>query len=100
MLYRFIAENKVLNELSIIRNTIFNEFKILDFYRNSEINFKKDKKGNVIINCLNSFLWKIKKELLIKNEEQNYRNSFNIKFDCQSDINQNSENFNFDCEQN
>ena len=100
LLYKFIAENKVLNELSIIKNTIFNEFKILDFYRNSEINFKKDKKGNVIINCLNSFLWKIKKELLIKNEEQNYRNSFNIKFDCQSDINQNSENFTFDYEQN
>ena len=99
LLYRFIAENKVLNELSIIKNTIFNDFKILDFYRNSVNNFRKDRKGNVVINCLNSFLWKIKKELLIKKDEQNYRNSFNLKFDCQSDINQNSENFTYDYEQ-
>ena len=98
LLYRFIAENKVLNELSIIKNTIFNDFKILDFYKNSENNFKKDDKGNVVINCLNSFLWKIKKELLIKDEQQNYRSSFNLKFDCQSDINQNSENFTYDYE--
>ena len=37
---------------------------------------------------------KIKTELLIKGEEQNYRGSFNLKFDCQTDINQNSENYN------
>ena len=100
LLYRFIYENKVLTELTIIKNNIFNDFKILDVDKNSENQFKKDEKGNIIINCLNSFLWKIKKELLIKSDEQNYRNSFNLKFDCQTDINQNSENFTYEYEQN
>ena len=93
-------ENKVLAELSIIKNTIFNDFKILDFNKNSENQLKKDEKGNIVVNCLNSFLWKIKKELLIKDDEQNYRSSFNLKFDCQTDINQNSENLLYEMEQN
>ena len=100
LLYRFILENKVLTELSIIKNNIFNEFKILEFNKNSENQLKKDDKGNIVINCLNSFLWKIKKELLLKDDEQNYRSSFNLKFDCQSDINQNSENLIYEMEQN
>ena len=90
LLYRFILENKVLTEMSIIKNILFNDFQLFDFYKNSE-NIKKDINGNIIINCLNSFLYKIKTELLIKDEKNNYRNSFNLKFDCQSDINQNSE---------
>ena len=96
LFYRFIYENKVLTDVSIIRNKIFNEFKILDFYKNSENHFKKDIKGNIIINCLNSFLYKIKTELLIKDDGQNYRNSFNLKFDSESDINQNSEDFTYE----
>ena len=100
LLYRFILENKVLAELSIIKNTIFNDFKILEFNKNSENQLKKDDKGNIVVNCLNSFLWKIKKELLIKDDEQNYRSSFNLKFDCQTDINQNSENLLYEMEQN
>ena len=100
LLYRFILENKVLAELSIIKNTIFNDFKILEFNKNSENQLKKDEKGNIVVNCLNSFLWKIKKELLIKDDEQNYRSSFNLKFDCQTDINQNSENLLYEMEQN
>lgn len=99
LLYRFIYENKVLTELTIIKNNIFNDFKIFDFDKNSENQLKKDEKGNIIINCLNSFLWKIKKELLIKSDEQNYRSSFNLKFDCHTDINQNSENFIYEYEQ-
>ena len=98
LLYKFIVENKELTELSLIKNTIFNKFKIIDFDKNPENQIKKDEKGNIVINCLNSFLWKIKKELLIKNEEQNYRNSFNLKFDCASDINQNSENIIYEYE--
>ena len=96
LFYRFIYENKVLTDVSIIRNKIFNEFKILDFYKNSENHFKKDIKGNIIINCLNSFLYKIKTELLLKDDGQNYRNSFNLKFDSESDINQNSEDFTYE----
>ena len=98
LLYRFIDENKVLAKMSIIKNIIFNDFKLLDFYKNSENYFKKDNKGNIIINCLNSFLYKIKTELLIKNEKNNSRNSFNLKFDCQSDINQNSEDVTYQYE--
>ena len=100
LLYRFIYENKGLTQMSIIKNNIFNSFRILEFYKNSDNHFMTDKKGNVIINCLNSFLWKIQKELLIKNEEQNNRNSFNLKFDCQTDINQNSENITYEYNQN
>ena len=39
---------------------------------------------------------KIKKELLLKNDESNNdynRNKFNLKFDCKSDNDLNSENF-------
>ena len=100
LLYRFIYENKVLTELTIIKNNIFNDFKILNFDKNSQNQVRKDEKGNIIINCLNSFLWKIKKELLIKSDEQNYRSSFNLKFDCQTDINQNSETFTYEYDQN
>ena len=100
LLYRFILENKVLTELSIIKNTIFNDFKLLELNKNYENQLKKDDKGNIVINCLNSFLWKIKKELLIKGDDQNYRSSFNLKFDCLSDINQYSENLIDEIEQN
>ena len=93
-------ENKVLTELSIIKNTIFNDFKLLELNKNYENQLKKDDKGNIVINCLNSFLWKIKKELLIKGDDQNYRSSFNLKFDCLSDINQYSENLIDEIEQN
>ena len=99
LLYKFISENKVLTELTIIKNSIFNDFRLLEFNKNLENTFKHDGKC-VIINCLNSLIWKINNELLIKNEEQNYRNSFNLKFDCQSDINQNSEIFSYEYEQN
>ena len=90
LLYRFILENKGLTELSLIKNNIFGSFKLLNM-KNSENEAKLDDEGNVIIIGLNSFLKKIQKELLVKNEEQNNRRSFNLKFDCQSDINQSSE---------
>ena len=99
LLYQFISENKVLSQLSIIKNDIFNDFQLLDFYKNSENQIQKDEKGNIIINCLNSFLWKIKTELLIKGEEQNYRSTFNIKFDCETDNNQNSEDLIYDIDE-
>ena len=66
--------------------------------QNSENEAKVDDEGNIIIIGLNSFLRKIQKELLVKNEEQNNRRSFNLKFDCQSDINQNSEHIIYELE--
>jgi hypothetical protein len=97
LLYRFISENKGLTELSLIKNNIFGTFKLLNM-KNSENEAKLDDEGNIVIIGLNSFLRKIKKELLVKNEEQNNRRSFNLKFDCQSDINQNSENIIYEYE--
>ena len=100
LLYRFIYENKALTYLSIIRNEIFENFKILDFYKNSKPYFKTDNKGNIIINCLNSFLYKINTELMVKDEGQiSTRKHFNIKFDSESDINQNSEDFTYQSDQ-
>ena len=96
LLYKFIAENKSLNQLYISKNDIFKSFQIFDVYQNSDNNFKVNRKGKLIINCLNSFLLKIKKELLIKNDEscnEYNRNRFNLKFDCYSNINQNSESY-------
>ena len=96
LLYKFITENKSLIQMSITKNNIFQTFKIFNVYQNCENNFKVDRKGKIIINCLNSFLLKIKKELLLKSDEgQNdyNRNKFNLKFDCNSDNDLNSENF-------
>ena len=97
LLYRFISENKGLTELSLIKNNIFATFKLLNMQK-SENETKVDDEGNIIIIGLNSFLRKIQKELLVKNEEQNNRRSFNLKFDCQSDINQNSEHIIYELE--
>ena len=96
LLYKFITENKSLNKLYISKNDIFKSFQIFDVYQNSEHNFKVNRNGKIIINCLNSFLLKIKKELLIKNDDtfnEFNRNRFNLKFDCHSSINQNSESY-------
>jgi len=96
LLYKFISENKSLIQMSITKNNIFQTFKIFNVYQNCENNFKVNRNGKIIINCLNSFLLKIKKELLLKNDENHNdynRNKFNLKFDCSSDNDLNSENF-------
>ena len=96
LLYKFIAENKSLNQMNITKNDILKSFQIFDVYQNSENNFKVNRKGKLIINCLNSLLLKVKRELLIKNDEscsEFNRNKFNLKFDCQTSINQNSESY-------
>ena len=96
LLYKFISENKSLIQMSITKNNIFQTFKIFNVYQNCENNFKVNRNGKIIVNCLNSFLLKIKKELLLKNDENHNdynRNKFNLKFDCSSDNDLNSENF-------
>ena len=96
LLYKFIAENKSLNQMNITKNDILKSFQIFDVYQSSENNFKVNRKGKLIINCLNSLLLKVKRELLIKNDEscsEFNRNKFNLKFDCQTSINQNSESY-------
>ena len=56
----------------------------------SEKYIKKDKYGNIIINCLFSHCIKIKDELLTHNDE---RDTFNLRFDCRSNANKNSSNY-------
>ena len=95
-LYKFISENKNLIYLSVAKNNIFEKFKIINSNQKYGNNTSINSKGNIIINDLNSFLQKIKNELLIKNDEKNNdysRNEFNLKFDCMSDNNLNSEIF-------
>ena len=97
LLYKFIAENKSLIKMSITKNPLFNSYEIYDMNSQYLDNFfKVNRYGNIIIHNLNSFLLKIKKEMIIKNDESNNdynRSQFNLKFDCQSAINQSSESF-------
>ena len=53
---------------------------------------KKDESGKIMINCLFSMLIKIRDELLIDVEKEK-RKGFNLKFDCRSNVNRNSENY-------
>ena len=97
LLYKFIAENRSLIKMSITKNNLFSTFEIYDMNSQYTDNFfKVNRYGNIIIHNLNSFLLKIKKEMIIKNDESNNeynRSQFNLKFDCQSAMNQSSENF-------
>ena len=83
--------------MSITKNPLFNSYEIYDMNSQYLDNFfKVNRYGNIIIHNLNSFLLKIKKEMIIKNDESNNdynRSQFNLKFDCQSAINQSSESF-------
>ena len=95
-LYKFISENKSLIYMSITKNNIFEPFKIFNFYQKYEGNTKINSKGKIIINNLNSFILKIKNELLIQNDKKNNdyaKNKFNLKFDFKSDNDLNSELF-------
>ena len=96
LLYKFISENKSLIKMTIAKNEIFKSYEIFDIFWSSENIYKMDSKGNIIINCLNSFLLKLKNEILMENEGSNNdynRNKFDLKFDCQSGINLSSEDF-------
>ena len=94
LMYKFIQVNKNLKLLSITRNPFSQYCKIVDS-NEEEINksISKDENGRIIINCLYSFLLKIKKEL--NDNEENKREKINIRFDCRSIINQDFFKFEF-----
>ena len=106
-LYRFIAENKSLAELTMTKNPISRILLVKSIEDNAD-NFsfnqylKKDENDGISINCFYSFLWKIKIDLIKKkksgeNRSQNeLRSFFNIKFDCDNRFNINIEDFDFD----
>ena len=102
LLYKFILENKNLIEITLTKNPMRSKYLLqkIEDNRNS-FNFnnyvKKDENQKIEINCLYSFLWKIKME--IEDENKNNINSarpkFNLKFDCANKNNNNSYEFDF-----
>ena len=101
LLYKFIKENKNLNQLSMIKNPFKNRYLIQHIEDNlSSFNFKdfvkKDENKEIQISCLYSFLWKIKMEFNGENKQQNInKRRFNLKFDCINFNNINSSEFDF-----
>ena len=64
--------------------------------KNIDSTIPRDKNKNIIIDSFYSFLKKISDELLKNKEEKNNnRGQFNVKFDIDTQINLNSDSFNF-----
>ena len=100
LLYKFILENKNLVELSMTKNPMRSKIYLKKMEENrSNFNFndfvKKNEKGEIIINCFYSLLWKIKMEILEENKNNKKSSNFNFKFDCANNNNMNSMNFDF-----
>ena len=97
LIYNFIQRNTYLNKLTITKNPISEYYSVVPEPNNnadkSDKYIKKDENGKIIINCLFSFLIKIRDELLMNEQEKLNRNSFNLRFDCRSNVNKNSENY-------
>ena len=102
LLYKFIIENKNLIEITLTKNPMKSKFLMQKIEDNrSSFNFnnyvKKDENQNLEINCLYSFLWKIKIEIEDENKNNinEARPKFNLKFDCANKNNNNSCEFDF-----
>ena len=97
LIYQFIQSNKYLTKLTITKNPICEFYSVVPEPKNdadrSDKYIKKDENGNIIINCLFSLLIKIRDELLTRDEEKIGRNTFNLRFDCRSNVNKNSDNY-------
>ena len=99
LIYLFIQNNICLTKLTITKNPISKYYSIAPEPNNdADKSNKYIKRENniIIINCLFSLLVKIRDELLTKEEEKkNGRKSFNLRFDCRSNVNKNSENYSY-----
>ena len=99
LLYKFIQKNIYLSKLTITKNPISEFYSVVPEPKNdadrSEKYIKKDSQKKIIINCLFSLLIKIRDELLVNEEERSKRKNFNLRFDCRSNVNRNSENYPF-----
>ena len=95
LIYKFIEKNKFLTKLTITKNPISHQYtkKPIDNPITIKEYIEKDKDDKIIINCLYSFLVKIRDELVKKGDKKIGRTDFNIKFDIQTNVNQNSEDF-------
>ena len=94
LIYHFIQLNKNLTKLTITKNPISEFYSVVPESSNdadkSEKYIKKDNNGKIIINCLFSLCIKIRDELLTQNDG---RDTFNLRFDCRSNVNKNSSNY-------
>ena len=94
LIYHFIQLNKHLTKLTITKNPISEFYSVVPESHNdadkSEKYIKKDSSGKIIINCLFSLCIKIRDELLTQNDG---RDTFNLRFDCRSNVNKNSSNY-------
>ena len=94
LIYHFIQINKNLTKLTITKNPISEFYSVVPESHNdadkSDKYIKKDNNGKIIINCLFSLCIKIRDELLAQNDG---RDTFNLRFDCRSNVNKNSSNY-------
>ena len=94
LIYHFIQNNKNLTKLTITKNPISEFYSVVPETHNdadkSEKYINKDNNGKIIINCLFSLCIKIRDELLAQNDG---RDTFNLRFDCRSNVNKNSFNY-------
>jgi len=102
LLYKFILENNNLIEITLTKNPMKNKFLFQSIEENkNDFNFsnfvKKDENKNIEINCLYSFLWKLKIEIYGENTKKTneIRPKLNIKFDCLNKNNINFSDFDF-----
>ena len=98
LIYKFIEKNKNLSKLYLTKNPMSEKSVIstdLDMNAISSLMQRDEKSKNIIIDSFYSFLKKIMDELLMNKKEKNNRGQFNIKFDIDTHINLNSENFKY-----
>ena len=96
LIYKFIENNKNLSKLYLNKNPMCDKSIIsTDLDEDFSKLIEKDNQNKIVIDSFYSFLKKIMDELLMNEEEKNNRAQFNIKFDVDTNINLNSENFNY-----
>jgi len=95
LLYKFIEQTPYLNKLTITKNPISEFYSVVkgENADKSDKFIKRDNSGKIAINCLFSMLIKIRDELLPSDFDKEKRKGFNLKFDCRSNVNKNSENY-------
>ena len=99
LIYKFIEKNKNLSKLYLTKNPMSEKSVIstdIDMNGISAL-ISRDKNNNdiIIIDNFYLFLKKVTEELLMNREEKVNRGQFNIKFDIDTHINLNSDNFNY-----
>ena len=99
LIYKFIEQTPHLSKLTITKNPISDFYTVTKCKDNNADKsgefIKKDNSGKIAINCLFSMLIKIRDELLTNELDKEKRKGFNLKFDCRSNVNKNSDNYPF-----